>query len=314
MPRSMRGFRFHTRRAETHKMKTERRHELQQNALADVLTEWIEAVKPYSTAILGGIIAVLVLIGVAAYLSQQAAQQQEVAWDDVFVNPEPSGTATPEDQQRLRRDRLLGVADEYGDSPAGLYARLTAAESLLTGGIDHLFEDKAKGTDELREAIKHFTQVLEVADEPLFVHKATLGLARAHESLNELPKAREYYQKLIDQKGVFSHLAEARLKDLDRTSTKDFYDWFAQQQPVPRANTLPGIPGLGPEFGFPSSSTTPSDIDFSDPFNRGKTEVEKDTDSTATETTTPAAEQPPAEQPPASSTEPASTPAAPDKK
>ncbi len=38
-------------------MKTERRHELQTNVLADSLAHWIEAIKPYGRAILAGGIA-----------------------------------------------------------------------------------------------------------------------------------------------------------------------------------------------------------------------------------------------------------------
>jgi hypothetical protein len=267
-------------------MKTERRHELQQNALADVLTDWIEAVKPYSTAILGGIIVVLVLVGVTVYLSQQAVQQQEVAWDQVLISPEANPAATDEDRQRLQRDRLLSVADEHGNTPAGVYARLMAANGLLNSGIDHLFEDKAEGTKQLRDAIANFTQVLESGSEPIFTHQATLGLARAHESLNELPEARKYYQQLVDQKGIYSQMAEGRLKDLDRKSTKDFYDWFAQQQPRPRAEGLPGIPGLGPEFNF-DSAAPPVDLNLSNPFT-GKTDTGK-TGTESKDTTPPAA-------------------------
>jgi hypothetical protein len=190
-----------------------------------------------------------------------------------LISPEADPAATDEDRQRLQRDRLLSVADQYGDTPAAVYARLMAANGLLNGGIDHLFEDKAKGTEELRDAIKNFTQVLQSASEPIFTHQATLGLARAHESLNELSEARKYYQQLVDQKGIYSQMAEARLKDLDRKSTKDFYDWFAQQQPRPRAEGLPGIPGLGPEFNL-DSAAPPVDLDLSNPFT-GKTDPGK---------------------------------------
>jgi tetratricopeptide (TPR) repeat protein len=289
-------------------MKTERRHELQQNALADVLTDWIEAVKPYSTAILGGVIAALVLVGVAVYLSQQTQQQQEVAWDQVLVSPETSSTATDEDRQRLERDRLLTVAEQFGDSPAGLYARLMAANIQLNSGIDHLFEDKAKGTDELRQAIKNYTSVLESADEPLLTQQATLGLARAHESLNELQQAREHYQKAVEQKGIYSQIAEARLKDLDRNPTKDFYDWFAQQQPRPQSGSLPGIPGIGPEFNLDSTSP-PGDFRLSNPFTEGKADAGKASKEAAGTASTPAVEsEEPAgstTQPPVTSSEPA---------
>ena len=42
-------------------MKSEERHKLQQNELADYLAKVVEKIKPYQNAILGGIILVLVL-------------------------------------------------------------------------------------------------------------------------------------------------------------------------------------------------------------------------------------------------------------
>jgi hypothetical protein len=56
-------------------MKTERRHELQTNQLADSLAHWIEAVRPYSRAGLALVVAVAVSIFAWGYLSVSNSRQ-----------------------------------------------------------------------------------------------------------------------------------------------------------------------------------------------------------------------------------------------
>ena len=65
----------------TEAMKTERRHELQTNTLAQHLAEWIEKIKPYSTAITVVIGAVIIVAIVAAYLAQSKSAADQAAWD-----------------------------------------------------------------------------------------------------------------------------------------------------------------------------------------------------------------------------------------
>ncbi len=65
-------------------MKTERRHELQTNVLADSLAHWIEAVKPYSRAITAGVIALVVALFAWLYISTQNTRQLADGWNDYF--------------------------------------------------------------------------------------------------------------------------------------------------------------------------------------------------------------------------------------
>ncbi len=65
-------------------MKTERRHELQHNALADKLTYVIGVIEPYSRAILGVVLAVAALLFVWAYLSVRDQEFAEKGWDSFF--------------------------------------------------------------------------------------------------------------------------------------------------------------------------------------------------------------------------------------
>jgi hypothetical protein len=51
-----------------------------------------------------------------------------------------------------------------------------------------------------------------------------------------------------------SDAARAHINRLDQPATKEFYDWFAKQDPrPPAAENLPGVPGLKPSFNLDES-------------------------------------------------------------
>ena len=65
-------------------MKTERRHELETNQLADSLGHWADAIRPYANSILVGILALVV--AAAVYRAQRrTAAETAAAWDEYFA-------------------------------------------------------------------------------------------------------------------------------------------------------------------------------------------------------------------------------------
>ena len=225
-------------------MKTERRHELQTNVLADWLGEKIDALKPYSTAISATVLAAAVAVFAYVYWSQKNQVRQARAWEEYFQAQDERGR---EDADASFRN----VAEDYAKSPAGQWSRLSLADAQLAKGVDQLFNDRAASRQTLDDAVESYRAVLDAApaDSPL-AERATLGLAEAFESKNELDDAREQYRALVARwpNGAFTALAQERLDDLDRRGTKDFYDWFARQSPRPKSPTGPGKPGEKPSF------------------------------------------------------------------
>lgn len=204
-------------------MKTERRHELAKNDLADWIGDRIEELKPYSTAIWATVLAVVVGVFAIVYWSRKTEAQLERTWDSYFnARSEP----TPEG--------LRSVAEAYPDTPAGLWARLTLADVQLSKGVNDLFEDRADGEEALKEAVEAYQYVLDHAPRgSLLVERATYGLGEALESQNDLSKAQAQYEAVVANwpDGAYSTQAKQRLADLEKASTKQFYDWFAKQEP-----------------------------------------------------------------------------------
>lgn len=213
-------------------MKTERRHELQKNQLADVLGSTVERVRPFTNILIGGVVAIAVVAVAAWYLNRQSEAAQAQGWDQLYQ----AGT----------REELESLSIQYADTPAGTWARIRLADRQLAQGIDALFNDRAEANSELRNAKDNYNLVLsDRGVSELALQRASQGLARSSESLNELPQAREMYQSIVNRwpESAFAQEARRRLTDLDRRSTQSFYDWFAQQNPTPPPDDEPSVFG-----------------------------------------------------------------------
>jgi hypothetical protein len=222
-------------------MKTERRHELQHNALADALGTAVEGVKPYNQIILGCILAVVVVIGVGRYLSIQSQAGSVDSWNSYL-------RATASDNL----SDLSDVVERHPGTPAAFWSNLFIGDRSLDRGLEQLFVNKANAKDELKKAEEAYAAVLEKAREPLLLQRATLGLGRVNESNGELDKARKQYESFGKKwpDSIYASLAKQRLDDLDEKPIREFYDWFAEYQPRSQTPEGPGTPGVQPPFSL----------------------------------------------------------------
>lgn len=296
-------------------MKTERRHELKTNELADWLGKSMVRVEENYKVGLAIVVVVVLLVAVWAYLRNSAAQKTQESWT-AFQRASASNNGVND---------LTDVANRYHDLPAGACALLMLGDMQLRTGTDQLFADRADANDQLRRALDNYQAVINSPADvtPIVKQRALLGLARAAESLNDLPRAREAYQQLADAnrwpQAYYSKEAQTRLDALSRTSTKEFYDWFAKQEPRPalspvgdgaslfQGSTLPAEPATSPATTPPADTVPATTAPPADKPADGAAETPAaETPATPPEGAAPAA--PPSETP---APAPAETPAAP---
>lgn len=251
-------------------MKTERRHELARNELADWIGDKIEALKPYSTALTATALAVVVAVCAFMLWSRKSESRRAEGWQKYFTANDPSQQSDEE---------LLKVIDDYPRTSAALWARVSIADRQLAKGIDQLFNDRALARQSLDEAVEGFRTALdEASDDPFLAERATFGLAEAYEAKNDLAQARERYRAVIDRwpGGAFAGMANDRLGDLERRGTKDFYDWFAKHSPAHKTPKGPGVPGERPPFdtgSLPDDLFTPGiDLHGKKPSGKSKSD------------------------------------------
>jgi predicted negative regulator of RcsB-dependent stress response len=227
-------------------MKSERRHELERNVLADWLKEAIDTVKPYTTAIAAAILLVLVASLTITWWSSRASAESGAAWDAFSTALDSRSVA-----------ELDRIAETHPKSRVGQWAALTAGELLLREGCDTLFSSKASANQQLRRATDNFIGVLDQSSDRGLLERATFELARAREAQNQLPQAIEKYEQVVKEwgGGTFAPLAQQRLDDLKRKSSKVFYDEFAKYDPKPAYSDNPG---KGPAFDASALPDNPS--------------------------------------------------------
>jgi tetratricopeptide (TPR) repeat protein len=195
--------------------------------------------------------------------------------------------------------------DSHPGTQQATVAQLLLGEQLLRTGSDLLYTNKPEGTSNLGKAADAFVAVEASAKDPMLRAWALYGLGRAHESLGELDRARKDYEQLMKDypQSSLADDAEQHLKNLEKQSTKEFYDWFAKQDPRPLAmEREPGKPGQKPVFDLSDPTSIPSS---------GEVKLPSSLDGSTTPGTPPAEPMPTTEPAPSTEKAPATTPAEP---
>ena len=213
-------------------MKSEERHKLQQNELADWLGRCYTVIKPYVNAILAVVLLVVVVGCLTFWWRQQSKSEVSTGWDQLFAALEADHIA-----------EIDKVAEQNPNSEIGHWATVISGDLHLANGCQELFTNKATGSQDLQKALDEYTKVRKETRNPLLRERAIFGLARTYEALSgtrrsqgELDKAIQNYQELVHnwKDGAYYSLAKDRLEDLDTPAGKKFYDQFAQFDPQPK--------------------------------------------------------------------------------
>lgn len=226
-------------------MKSERRHDLQNNELATTLGAGIDKVQPFVQYIVGGVVIAAVLaVGWGVY-TNFARKSAAAAWTEYYF------TLNTGDAESFK-----AIANDHPGSAAALWAEQTAGDEYLADGIDALYRDRGQGVELLKRAITCYEAVNSKAQQPELRTRALLGLAQAHESLGEIDKAKTLYQQVIAAglQPAITTMATNRLAFLNSQLGKDFYTWFGKLKPSPALPPkMPGdlnVPPTSPNLKF----------------------------------------------------------------
>ena len=144
-------------------MKSERRHELEQNELADRLAHTIETIKPYQNAILGAVLLAVVCSVTVTWWLQKSATANETGWNEIYdiLGEEPLQTA-----------KLDTAIKEFAGTDLAHFAAISAGDRLLIQACDNLFESKSAAEGQLNSAAEYYRQVLDGSRSPDLVADA----------------------------------------------------------------------------------------------------------------------------------------------
>ncbi|MFK7735293.1 MAG: tol-pal system YbgF family protein [Pirellulaceae bacterium] len=219
------------------------------NELADRIESGLAGIQSYLPIALGGIVvAAIAAVGWGVY-SGQRTESQSRAWTEFYYNLSGSDA-----------DAFLDVAEGYPGTTMSGWAKQAAGDNYLFQGIQALYINRKEGLSNLQLAIETFEDVIADSPSQELERKATLGLAKANESLGELDQAREYYERYLSLDPPFELLSSVnqQLAFIGSPAGKSFYDWFSKLDPKPDAPiTLPdnlSLPPASPDLEF-----TPTD-------------------------------------------------------
>jgi hypothetical protein len=207
-------------------MKSERRHELQHNVLADWLATSFESLKPYQNMMFAAATLLVILVAAYAWWSRDAAERNTVAWDEL-------GAAVDAGNPTL----MSKVIDDRPGTVVAEMAAVVEGDQHLAIGCEQLFVNKATAQQELAKAVELYSSVRGQTRLPSLQERATYGLARAKEAkgdADDLKQALDLYEEVAKlPSGAFVAAAGQRADDLKRQSTKQLYDRFALFDPKP---------------------------------------------------------------------------------
>ena len=226
-------------------MKSERRHELQTNYLADHLGTAVQTSRPYAMWVAIGIAAVVVLAIAYGIYTTQSAKANAEAWGDYYFN---MGAGDAEVFQQ--------VAEDHPNTAAANWAMQAWADNQLLLGLDQIYTNRKQAETTLEGAIDAYEGIIKSARETELKNRASIGLAQSYEALGKLDEATRYYQQVTSSsQDGFAGLAAQRLAWIKSGEGKSFYDWFASVRSTPEAPpALPGDlsrPPQSPDINFP---------------------------------------------------------------
>lgn len=281
-------------------MKSEERHHLQENDLAQKLGVWIGRIEPYFNQILIGILGVAVLVlGSFLWMRSSAAKSAE-SWAE-FTKANVA-------------DDYATVADVHPNTEVGRWSKLLAAELYLNQALRAATSDKKTMEERMKLAEDSFNGLLQDGKTPGNIRERALyGLAIARESTStgDTQPAIATYEELLKTfpNSRFAKIAQMRIDALRTDSTREFYAWLSQQprnpedRPQPRDLVAPRGDGeSAPPFLIDDTAPKDGEAKTSDAAPMPETPGaagEKMTDKPAATPATPMPEAPAAGTPPA---------------
>jgi len=218
-------------------MDGDRRHELEENDLAESTVAIVDRVRPHLRTIALAVGAVVAGLGAWTVVSSQQAASRGQSWDACMV---ALSEGNPE--------RLTDVIRRYPGSPAAQWSQLMMADAAIGEGTQLLFIDRERARQRLDSAVGIYSGLLSERPRGLIAERAVFGMAKARESLGQLEEARRGYEAVVAEypESAVRGIAENRIAALSRESTREWYDWFDGWKPVPAKPAEPPAAAAGP--------------------------------------------------------------------
>jgi predicted negative regulator of RcsB-dependent stress response len=248
-------------------MKSERRHELQHNELADWLFKTGEQIKPHQNLIFALVALVAVaVIGYTWWVRHTAARTSK-AWTELST---AMYAGSP--------DLYANVADEYPNTVVGQTAAALLGDFRLALACNQRFSSATIAQRELKAAQESYAKILADSQSDALRERATYGMARVREIDGKLDAAKQLYSEVVSNwpDGAFAAAAKRRLADFKDPETKLMFASLQKFEPKGEFSDEPGAFGRPPANSPPNFDNIPNEPPVGDgPIDLGPPDVSK---------------------------------------
>jgi len=256
-------------------MKSEERHDLKTNELADWIANFPEWAKE-NTGTIAYLIVLIIIVGVVAYLKwyrpaysisreqielSQLAGQLEMAKLRMLA----SKGETPQSPEIIRSmaDRLDAIASQLKDSENAAFALIKRGEALRAE-LHYASADFAKDPNalefQINKAKSCYQQAFEKADgNPQLAALAQFGLGLCQEELGNFEEAQKIYHEIVNNEKYAGTVivSMARERGVDMADYKGKFVFVETPKPKAATPTAPSMP-VGPRIEAVPKAATPT--------------------------------------------------------
>ena len=258
-------------------MKSERKHTLESNLLADKIEQLAINLKKAFPAILA--VTAVVVVGLLSYGFYTSVKEKESAkgWTALYFADTEAAD-------------LTAISSDFSGTSAALWAKQTAGDANMSRALEKVYIDRDLAEQFYKEAAAEYRAAAEKSTDPFLAGRANFGLAQAYEGMGDLEQALSYYRKVMQNKAMGNELigeATKRVAWLESKAGEEFYAWYKTSRassPVlnatpPVNTTLPSSPNMSfpkipstdtpaantPAVIGPSDAALPTTLDGSSP-------------------------------------------------
>jgi len=214
-------------------MKTQRRHELHTNVLAEWLGKHLERIQPIVGWVVAGVVALVLAILAYSYFTSRSETQILDGWTAIAkYGNEASSAANNNDTPRFNdaTRNLAQVVSDYSGTPVATFAEATLADIHLARGQALMWSNRPEALQSLREAVTRYNSAIDSTQEPLLRNRLRMNLGTTSEWMFQVDEAKRAYQQV--EEGVFEPAAKKALAALERAEAEQLFQRLEKYEPA----------------------------------------------------------------------------------
>jgi len=242
-------------------MKTQRRHELHTNVLADWLGKHLETIQPIVGWVVAGVVVIVLAILAWSYFSGRSETQMLDGWTAIAkYGTEATNAANSNDTPGFNdaTRNLAKVVTDYSGTSLAMFAEATLADVLLARGQSLMWTNRPEALQNLKEAVAKYNSAIDATDEPLLKNRLRMNLGTTYEWMFQVEDAKRAYQQV---EGIYQPAAAEAIAALENATAQQLFERLEKFQPAPQQK--PNMPEA--EFGKPEENIFDRIPDFKQP-------------------------------------------------